>query len=144
MAKKSGKHLEDSGKDWGRMAVSVIKGSGLAMLITVGAALVCAVLVSGGWIDLNRAMKAAPLLCVPGGVTGAVFFGCRRREWAVAAGAGIGLGLFVLLAALGCGLCGTLPAGTSVPGVLAACAGSGAAVGLLGRGSRKSKRRKHR
>ena len=144
MAKKSGKRLEDSGKNWGQMVVSVMKGSALAAVITLAMTLVCAVLVSGGWIDLNRAMKAAPLLCIPGGMTGGLVFGQRQRDWAIGAGAGIGLGLFILLAALGCGLCGTLPAGTSAPAVLAACVGSGGAVGLLGGGSRKNKRRKHR
>ena len=142
MAKKSGKRLEDTGKDWGGAVVSLLKGSALAMIITLVAVLVCAVLVSGGLIDLKSALNAAPLLCVPGGVTGTLIFGRSRREWAIGAGAGIGLGLFIMLAALGCGLCGTLPAGTSVPAVLAACVGSGGIVSFFGR-NKKRKRRKY-
>ena len=141
--KKGGKRLEETKKDWGGMAAAVVKGSVLALIITLGAALLCAVLVSGGMADLNGAVKMAPVLCVPGGAAGALVSGRGRHEWAVGTGIVTGLGLFIMLAALGCVLCGTLPAGTSAPAVLAACVGSGGAVGLLGRGNKKRKRRKH-
>ena len=142
LAKKGGKRLEETGMDWGGMAAAVVKGSVLALIITLAAALICAVLISCGWVELDGAMNAAPLLCVPGGAAGAVVSGRGQREWAMATGIGTGLGLFVLLAALGSGLCGMLPAGAAMPAVLAACVGSGGAVGLMGRGNRKKKRRK--
>ena len=140
--KKGGKRKEEPVKGWSGAATSMAKGSVTAFVVTGVLLLVCAGLVSGGWVSQNGMMRYSPAACVLGAAVGGLVSICGHRELALPMGVGTGAGLFLLLLLLGLALSGDLPQWDAMPVILCACMCGGTMAGILGRRKGKKKRRR--
>ncbi len=139
--KKSGKRQEEPGSAWMAVATALLQGGVLALAVTLLALFGCAAAVSAGVMGQGTMGRAAIAVCVLGALAGSAVSMRRRRELALPLGLGTGAVQFALLLAAGVLLYEDAPDLGSVPPVLCACLCGGACGGILGRKTKKKRRR---
>ena len=139
--KKSGRRQEEQGSGWMEWMSSLLKGSVLALTATLLLLLACSAAVSGGWLNQTSMERAVVAVCVAGGLLGGAISIRRRRDIALLLGTGTGAVLFLMLLGLGTLLFEDAPALGRIPMILCACLCGGAMAGILGRKTKKKRRR---
>ncbi len=139
--KKSGKRQQAQGGSPKNRIYSLIKGSVLALTAALVLLLVGAAAVSGGWIGQNSMDRCVTVICVAAAMIGAVVSIKGSREVALPMGMGTGGILFLMLFVLGALLFEGAPAVQQIPTILCACLCGGAITGILGRKTKKKRRR---
>lgn len=139
--KKSGKRQEEQGSGWMDWMSSLLKGSVLALTTVLILLLACSAAVSGGWLNQTSMERAVIAVCVAGSLLGAIVSMRRRRELALPLGIGTGAALFFMLLGLGALLFEDAPALDRIPTILCACLCGGTMAGILGRKTKKKRRR---
>ena len=124
--KKKERRPEELGSQWLNAMCDVLKGGVLAGVTTISALLVCSVLVSAGILPV-------------GAMYGAVLAACALG--ALVVGLGVGAVLFLLLLTAGLIVYKETSVANGGAGILCACLCGGAIPGLLGRKSKKKRRR---
>ena len=139
--KKSGKRQEEQGGGWTEWMRSLLKGSILALTMALVLLLACSAAVSGGWLNQGSMERAVVAVCVAGSLTGAAAAMRRHRDLALPLGIGTGAALFFLLLGLGTLLFEEAPTADRFPTILCACLCGGTMAGILGRKTKKKRRR---
>ncbi len=139
--KKGGKRLEEKGSGLTAVAGSLAKGAtvalGAALLLLMG----CAAAVSAQWLGQQTMEGCMVMACILGALAGGFVAMSGHREWAMALGPGTGGMLFLMLLALGMLLYENAPILERVPSICSACLCGGTMAGILGRKSKKKRRR---
>ena len=120
---------------------ALAKGSAAALALTLMLLMGCAAAVSARWLGQQAMERCVVMVCIVGSLVGAAVAMRREREWAMALGLGTGGMLFLLLLALGILLYESAPVLEGVPGIFCACLCGGAMAGILGRKTKKKRRR---
>lgn len=130
-----------SESQWLTAMCQVLKGTGLGCVVMLAAALLSAVLISGGMIRDAATGGMAPACCVLGGLSGGILALNKPSDRPVLLGIGTGAALFLVQLCVGC----ILYEGTSVAhhggGLLCACCCGGAIAGIFRRKPKKKRRR---
>ena len=139
--KKSAKRQEEKGSAWMGVTGALVKGSAAALCLTLLLLLGCAAAVSVQWLGQQAMDRCVVMSCIAGALVGAAISMRNAREWAMPLGLGTGMALFLLLLSMGILLYENSPVLDSVPGVFCACLCGGAMAGILGRKTKKTRRR---
>ncbi len=139
--KKRGKRQEEQGSGWMEWMSSLLKGSVLALTVALFLLFGCSAAVSGGWLTQASMERAVLAVCVAGSLLGGVVSMRRRRELALPLGIGTGAAMFLMLLGFGALLFEDAPDLNRVPTILCACLCGGAMAGILGRKTKKKRRR---
>jgi putative membrane protein (TIGR04086 family) len=139
--KKSGKRQQGQGGSPKDRISFLVKGSVLALTAALTLLLLCAAAVSGGWIGQNSMDRCVTVACVTAAMLGAVVSIKGGRELALPLGIGTGVMLFLMLFTLGLILFEDAPTPDQIPTILCACLCGGAITGILGRKTKKKRRR---
>lgn len=139
--KKTGKRQEEPNSTWMGLMCAVMKGSLAAFVLALGLLFACSAAVSAGWFRQAVVDRAPMVVCVLSAFLGGCVSIRRRREFSLPVGLGTGIGLFCLLLAIGVLLYEQAPIPESVPNILCACLCGGALAGIMGRKSKKKRRR---
>ena len=119
------KKSEETGALWLAVMREMLRGSGVAVAVTLLALLACALLVSNGTIGEEMMDRAVLAVCVLGSLTGGLTAVRRIRRSPLPVGLGVGGCLFLLLLSAGCLLSGS----ASDPSVLLLRRGHGRGAG---------------
>lgn len=141
MKKTAGKRQEEQGSPWMGMMCAIFKGGVLALVVTLGLLLLCSAAVSSQWMSQAAMERCVVAACVIGGAAGAAAAMRGNRGMALFLGVGAGVMLFLLLLAAGVVLYDEAPAVQGIPGILCACLCGGGCAGILGRKTKKKRRR---
>ena len=141
MKKTAGKRQEEQGSAWMGVMGSLLKGGLLALAVTLALLLLCAAAVSARWMSQAAMERCVVAVCVLGATVGGALSMRRHREAALVLGVGTGLMLFLLLLSAGILFYEEAPVVQSIPGILCACLCGGGIAGILGRKTKKKRRR---
>ena len=139
--KKKERRPEELSGQWLNVMCEVLKGGVLAGVTTILALLVCAVLVSIGFLPVSGMYGAVLAVCVLGALAGGVYAVRRVGSRSLMVGLGVGAVLFLLLLTSGLIAYQNASIANGGAGVLCACLCGGAIPGLLGRKPKKKRRR---
>ena len=139
--KKKERRPEETGSQWLNAMCEVLKGGVLAGVTAILALLVCAVLVSVGVVPVDSMYGAALAVCVLGGMVGGACAVRRVGGRSLLVGPGVGAVLFLLLLTAGLIAYQGASVANGGAGILCACLCGGAIPGLLGRKTKKKRRR---
>lgn len=139
--KKQEKRREDASTVWLNTMGELLKGGALAGAVTLGAALLCAVLISMGVLEEKWMEGAAMACCVLGAAVGGIVTVLRIRKRPVPVGLGVGAILFLILLTAGGLTAETVAVEQKGLPILSACLCGGAAAGILARPPKKKRRR---
>lgn len=132
---------EESEHLWLSVTCGLLKGGGVALLVTVAVLFICAFAVSSRWLS-QRAMDSAVIAaCVLGSLSGGMAAVRRGAGKSLFIGLGVGVILFLLLLTAGFFLFDTASFEHGGVGLLLACCCGGGLAGLL-RGKPKKKHRR--
>ena len=121
------KKSEETGALWLAVMREMLRGSGVAVAVTLLALLACALLVSNGTIGEGMMDRAVLAVCVLGSLTGGL--------------TGVGGCLFLLLLSAGCLLSGSASVSNDGALILLSCCCGGAMAGVLGARPNRKRRR---
>ena len=141
MKKTAGKRQEEQGNAWMGVMGSLLKGGLLALAVTLALLLLCAWAVSVRWLNQAAMERCTVAVCVLGAVVGGAVAMRRHREIALLLGVGTGGMLFLFLLSAGVLLYEEAPVVNGIPGILCACLCGGGIAGILGRKTKKKRRR---
>ena len=131
------KKSEETGALWLAVMREMLRGSGVAVAVTLLALLACALLVSNGTIGEGMMDRAVLAVCVLGGLTAVR----RIRRSPLPVGLGVGGCLFLLLLSAGCLLSGSASVSNDGALILLSCCCGGAMAGVLGARPNRKRRR---
>ena len=134
------KKSEETGALWLAVMREMLRGSGVAVAVTLLALLACALLVSNGTIGEEMMDRAVLAVCVLGSLTGGLTAVRRIRRSPLPVGLGVGGCLFLLLSA-GCLLSGSASVSNDGALILLSCCCGGAMAGVLGARPNRKRRR---
>ena len=125
------KKSEETGALWLAVMREMLRGSGVAVAVTLLALLACALLVSNGTIGEEML----------GSLTGGLTAVRRIRRSPLPVGLGVGGCLFLLLLSAGCLLSGSASVSNDGALILLSCCCGGAMAGVLGARPNRKRRR---
>lgn len=138
--KKTGRRQEESGNGWMGVMAALLKGSVLALAVTLLVLFLCSAAVSAQWLSQSAAGRGVEAACVLGALAGGRLGVRKQRELSLALGLGTGGALFLLLLCGGVLLYESAPVTERMLSILLACLCGGAIAGILGRRGRRGKR----
>ena len=141
MKKRDRRQEEPVGGQWLNAMCEVLKGGVLAGVTAILALLACAVLVSMGIVPVGAMEESVLAVCVLGALAGGIYGVRRVGAHALVVGPSVGVVLFLLLLTAGFLVYDGASLDNGGAGVLCACLCGGAIPGLLGRKSKKKRRR---
>lgn len=141
MKKTAGKRQEEQVNPWMGLMCALFKGGVLAFAVTLIILFLCAAAVSARWMSQTAMERAVIAVCVLGSLAGAAMAVRHDRELALVLGVGTGAMLFLLLLSAGVLLFEEAPVAQSGLGILCACLCGGGCAGILGRKTKKKRRR---
>lgn len=139
--KREGKRIEEKKKQENPLPSAVLKGGLLAVAVMLAVLLAGAGAISVGWLGQEMMSRWGMLACVAGSLAGGLAAARQERRWALLLGLGIGGMLFGLLLLAGLALYEGAPEMGRIPGILCSCLCGGGMAGILGRKSRKKRKR---
>lgn len=130
------KKSEETGALWLAVMREMLRGSGVAVAVTL-----LALLVSNGTIGEEMMDRAVLAVCVLGSLTGGLTAVRRIRRSPLPVGLGVGGCLFLLLLSAGCLLSGSASVSNDGALILLSCCCGGAMAGVLGARPNRKRRR---
>ena len=138
---KNGKRQEGKNSSWMEIAVGLTKGCAVALGTTILLLFGCAAAVSARWLGQQTMERCVVMACVIGALVGAAVAMQNHRDWAMPLGIGTGGGLFLLLLTAGILFYENAPIPSGMTGIFCACLCGGGITGILGRKTKKKRRR---
>lgn len=139
--KKTDKRQREQENTWIGLTVALLRGGAVAVGVAILLLLVCAAAVSARWLGQQAMERCVVLSCVTASLIGSAVSVWKHREQALPLGLATGGMQFLLLLFLGILLYENAPVLQRVPGILCACLCGGAMAGILGRKTKKKRRR---
>lgn len=139
--KKADKRQREKGSAWPDAAGALLRGSAVAAGMSLLLLLGCAAAISAQWFGQQAMERCVVLSCIAASLVGAAVSVRNFREQAMLLGVGTGMIQFLLLLLLGLLLYDGSPNWPRVPSILCACLCGGIMAGILGRKTKKKRRR---
>lgn len=139
--KKTGKRQEEHTNMAAELLRGLLKGGVLGLGIVMAVLLACAFAGAQGVLSQQHLTNCVYAACVSGGAVAGAAALRRRRELAIQLGMAGGGILFLLLLLIGVLMKGSAPSAENVPTIFLSCLCGGACAGVLGRKSKKKRKR---